>query len=153
MIEPRLLCFKASRRAIGLAVFSGLTLECTFVRELSAEERLAKTSTQTFVRWSIETFLTDAVLVEEPVTRPGTRARDLARIIYDQAAALQQTVSSSHPHDVLARRDRPSRVPRQELRLLARLLWPGLLARPCNPVALDAAVLGMYHQVQVVIEQ
>lgn len=153
MFEPRLLCYKATRRAIGLAVFTGLTLEGTFVRELSSDERLATVSTRAFVRWGIETFLTDAVLVEETVTRPGTRAWQLARTIGDEAAALQQTVSSARPGDILACNDRPRLVVRQEVRLMARQLWPGLLARPCNPVALDAAVLGLYHQSQTLFDQ
>lgn len=146
MNEPRLLSFKASRRAIGLAVFTGLTLECTFVRELSADDRKAKTSTRGFIRWGLETFLTDAVLVEEPLTRPGTRAWELARVIGEEASVLGQGYGTLHPANVLAPRDRPRRIPRQELRVLARLIWPTLLARPCNPVALDAAVLGLYRQ-------
>jgi hypothetical protein len=152
MIEPRLLSFKASRRAIGLAVFTGLTLECTFVRELSSDDRKAKTSTRAFVRWGMETFLTDAVLVEEAVTRPGTRAWELSQVIGDEASVLPQGCLVLHPSHVLAHRDRPRRIPRQELRVLGRLLWPTLLARPCNPVALDAAVLGLYRQATVLFD-
>jgi hypothetical protein len=152
MNEPRLLSFKAGRRAIGLAVFTGLTLECTFVRELSSEDRKAKASTRGFVRWGLETFVTDSIMAEEPVTRPGTRAWDLARVIGEEASVLQQGYATLRPANVLAPRDRPRRVPRQELRVLARLLWPTLLSRPCNPVALDAAVLGLYRQSDVLLD-
>jgi hypothetical protein len=153
MNEPRLLSFKASRRAIGLAVFTGLTLECTFVRELSSDGRKAVASTRQFVRWSIETFPSDSILVEKALTHPGSRGQELARIIRDEGRVVPGGgCIEAHPADVFAPHDRPWRIPRQELRLLARLLWPILLTRPSNPVALDAAILGLNRQAQVLLE-
>jgi hypothetical protein len=144
--DMNLLCFRVSRRAIGLAVFSGVTLECTFVRELTSEARSAGQSARAFARWALETFPTDAILIEQPVTQLGSRARELDRILRDELAVIGKPLAELSSRDVLAPRDQPSRSPRQELRLMARMLWPALLRRPCNPVALDAAVLGLYRQ-------
>lgn len=144
MHNRQLLAFRASRRVIGLACFSGLLLECTFVRELSAEGRAAEQSTRAFVRWALETFPADAVVIEEPVTRPGTRAQELAGVIHREAAAVAEAVTTRKARTLLAEGDRPSRQPRQELRSLAQDLWPQL--RAGSPVALDAAMVGLYEQ-------
>ena len=153
MNDPQLLSFRATRRAIGLAVFSGLTLECTFVREVSADAAKAVESTRAFVAWALETFPTQKVLVEEPVTKDGTRARELDRAIRAELAAVHQSVQTTAGRELLARMDRPPRVPRQELRHIARQIWPQLLGQPCNPVALDAAVLGLFYQVSALLNR
>jgi hypothetical protein len=146
MNDSKLLAIRAGRRAIGLAVFSGLTLECTFFRELTATAHSAEASTRAFVRWILETFPAESVLVEAPVTKASTRAQKLRQAVLDELAAVYTSVDAASAPDVFARRDRPHPLPRRQLRALAATLWPQLFGRACNPVCLDAAVLGLYAQ-------
>src|SRR5688572_25194703 len=111
MNEPKLLAFKTGRRAVGLAVFSGLTLECSIVRELSANGTLAKQSTRAFTRWALETFPCDSAVVESPPVGLDSRRSDLAGAVRDELGGRVRELSVRAPHEILAEPDRPARQP------------------------------------------
>jgi hypothetical protein len=153
MNEQKLLAFKSGRRSVGLAVFSGLTLECTFVRQLSANGASARQSAVAFVRWALDTFPADAAVVEESVAGAGERRSALAAVIRAELGGCVREITVHAPDEVLAKADRPARPPRKELRELACSLWPAFVTRPVSTVALDAAILGFYRQVHGLLDQ
>ena len=152
MNEPRLLAFRAGSRSLAVAVFTGLTLDCTFVRELPFSIPAAGRSTVAFIRWALDTFPSTVAVVEHNESARLTKTGELARLIEDELTT-KLAVARIAPEDVLAPPDRPRRRPRKELRQIARELWPELEKRRVSPLILDAAVLGLHHQTTVLLKK
>ena len=144
--RPRLLAVKIERRAVAVALFSGLHLEGRRVLQLSSDPTRAEASTAAFIR---------EVLSENdcPSAAVESVSGDVRRAIL-HATILQQcrdngiSVLGISAKIVLETLAHPPLRSRGELRALMLQMWPVQGLKQSQMCALDAFALGLYVQTE-----
>jgi hypothetical protein len=144
--HPRLLAVRVERRAVAVAVFSGVHLEGRRVLQLSSDAARAEASTAGFLR---------AVLSENdcPSAAIESISGDVRRAVLHAAIMDHCRASGTSVWEVSGRIVRealchPPLKSRAELRDLMLHMWPVQDLKQSQMCALDAFALGLYVQTE-----
>ena len=143
-MNERLLAIAVSRRCVAAAAFNGLTLECSFIRELSSQEGKAADSAKKFISWLRGVFPESTWALELPITRDDTRRAVLVKLVkVELAGERPRTVQT---HEMFNAFGEPRLRTRLDLRRTVATIFPALNARSQHPATLDAAGVGLFVQ-------
>ena len=143
-----LAAIRVDRRTIAAALFTGVSLQHTERRHLKTEWEQASTSTAGFMNWLIATFKVGAVALERVTNARDVRRQHLSQICIGICRTLGVPVWDV-PHTALLESfSVPPLKNDTELRRVVAAIWPVLNARGGGNWTLDAAALGLFHQVE-----
>jgi len=146
-MTEKVVAVRTSRRLIGLAAFAGRQLHHADILQLSSSETTAQSSALGFVRRTISRFAVDAVAIETPPNR-DTRATALVRLVVYTLHREGVPVWKVELTDMLGAFGIPPLASRAQLRFVGASFWPILDGTGRRALVLDAALLGLYIQVE-----
>ena len=151
MIEDRLAAFALTRRTISAAIFQNTRLEHMRTRQFSSDLDLALGSVTEFVSRVKEDFDISSAAIE--ACAPGSEKRAALLITHVKALLLNSgvPVRPITQAEVFSAFSFPPLRARPQLRAVAQMIWPYEDAIT-NRHSLDAAVLGLYAQVESIID-
>lgn len=139
---------KIARRSISVAVFSSQTLEYTETRHLSNLESAAKVTADGFLREVNENYNIDSAAIEIPDNILNNRVAHLTQAVVKILRESGVPFSEVSLADLLIAYGVPPIKTRKELQRIALSIWPVLRGPRYSTVVLDAALLGLYTQVE-----
>lgn len=148
-MNNRLLAITVSRRCVAAAAYSGVNLDCTFVRELSSNGAKASESARKFALWLLEVYPSSRVVIEQPADG-DTRRSDLFHLIRLALEAIHPVALVSGEHVIFAFGEACRT--RVEVRQTVATILPLLNDTSRNTAVLDAAALGLYVQTDSFLE-
>jgi hypothetical protein len=144
--QPRLLSARIERRAVAVAVFSGIHLEGRRVLQLSSDPTRAEDSAAAFVREVLyENDCPSAAI--ESVPRDVRRA-SLHGAILHQCRTNGVSVWEISKQTVFEALAHPPLKTRGEVREVMLRMWPMAALKQSQVCALDAFALGLYVQTE-----
>jgi hypothetical protein len=144
--HPRLLAARIERRAVAVAVFSGIHLEGRRVLQLSSDPDRAEESATAFMRDVLCENNCPSAAIESV---PGdVRRAVLHGAIIEQCRASEISVWEISKEAVFAALAHPPLKTRGEVRDLMLRIWPMAALKQSQVCALDAFALGLYVQTE-----
>jgi hypothetical protein len=144
--HPRLLSVRVERRAVAVAVFSGVHLEGRRVLQLSSDPKRAEDSIAAFMREVLHENDCPAAAIESV---PGDiRRAVLHRAILQECRANGMSVWEISKQTVFDALAHPPLKTRSEVRELMLRMWPMVALKRSQVCALDAFALGLYVQTE-----
>jgi hypothetical protein len=144
--HPRLLAVRVERRAVAVAVFSGVHLEGRRVLQLSSDAARAEASTAGFIRAVLSENDCPSAAIES--VSGDVRRAVLRAAIMDHCRANGISVWEVSGRIVLEALSHPPLKSRAELRDLMLRMWPVQGLKQSQLCALDAVALGLYVQTE-----
>jgi hypothetical protein len=148
MGNSKLLAIKVERRTVAAAVFVGLHLDYTQVRQLSSSHTKAESSALGFVHWLAGMFDAESVAMEVQSADSPIRRADLTRAIVASVRGAGLAVWETTKHQLFEAFAVPPLKTRKQLREIVSSFWPILEDDRLVAPVMDAAALGLYVQVQ-----
>jgi hypothetical protein len=146
--RPRLVAFRAERRTIAVAVFTGTHLEGRRVRQLSSNPRRAESSAVGFVRAVLaEADCTSAAIETAPAQEDILRS-SLHRAIVAEVRTAGISLWEISKNTLLSAFSHPRLKSRRELRDAVLSIWPLPDLKQSETCALDAFALGLFVQTE-----
>jgi|SRR5579872_4846210 len=144
--HPRLMAVRIERRAVAVAVFSGLHLEGRRVLQLSSDSTRAEESSSSFIREVLSENDCPSAAVES--ISGDVRRAILYAAILKQCRTKGISVWEISGRIVLETLAHPPLKSRNELRDLMLQMWPVQGLKQSQMCALDAFALGLYIQTE-----
>lgn len=148
MEQLRVAAIRMERRAVAVAIFIGVRLDYTQVRQLVADAAKAETSVIGFLNWILATFRIQSAAVESIDSEDQIHRAELARVAVEVLRQASVPIWEVSKAEVLASFGHPPLRNRKELREAVAFIWPILNSRDTSPWALDAAAVGLYVQTE-----
>jgi hypothetical protein len=144
--HPRLVSARIERRAVAVAVFSGIHLEGRRVLQLSSDPKRAAESAAAFIREVLYENNCSSAAIESV---PGdVRRAVLHSAIIRECRALGVSVWEISKLTVFKALAHPSLKTRGDVRELMLRMWPMAALKRSQVCALDAFALGLYVQTE-----
>jgi hypothetical protein len=147
MFDSTLAAVSIQRRAAAIAIFRKSHLEEVFTRQFPNDLRIAENRMIGFIRRVLDRSRVGLVTVETADTK-SDRIRGLWQVANEifraEGIPIQATASDILYNSFAV----PPLRNRDQLRRIARSIWPQLDNRESGRVALDAAVLGLHTQTE-----
>jgi hypothetical protein len=144
--HPRLLAVRVERRAVAVAVFSGVHLEGRRVLQLSSDPARAEASTAGFIRAVLSENECPSAAIES--VSGDIRRAILHAAVMEHCRANGTSVWEVSGKAVLEALCHPLLKSRGELRDLMLHMWPVQDLKQSQMCALDAFALGLYVQTE-----
>ena len=144
--HPRLLAVRVERRAVAVAVFSGLHLEGRRVLQLSSDPARAATSTAGFIREVLSENECPSAAIE--AISGDVRRAKLHAAVMEHCRESGISVWEISGKTVVDAMCHPPLKSRTELRELMLQMWPVQGLKQSEMCALDAFALGLYVQTE-----
>jgi hypothetical protein len=144
--HPRLMAVRIERRALAVAVFSGIHLEGRRVLQLSSNPSRAESSTAGFIREMLSENNCPSVAIES--VPDDIRRAVLHGAIVQQCRANEISVWEISKQSVFDALAHPPLKTRSEVRDLMLRIWPMAALKQSQVCALDAFALGLYVQTE-----
>lgn len=136
------------RRNVSIAIFHGTRLDHAESKSLSSDYEQACRSLFDFVRRAVSRFEVQTIVLEENRSASPERAKrlqdDLVEIIRSDGVPITFVMAST----ILSTCSLPPLRTRYQARVMALRVWPSLNERTIGPLAADAALLGLFVQVE-----
>jgi hypothetical protein len=140
-----LLTIAVERRRVAIAVFSGLQLNHTQARELSAREEEAARATSAFVAWAAHQFRPARIAIQEPPGPAAHRRLALHAIVRGTLISYPAKQTEVDPATLREHFATPALRTKTQLRRIAPELW-SRLGRGGQPSVCDAVLMGIHLQ-------
>lgn len=148
MIEITLAALSIERRTVALALFTNCRLDEIAVRHVPSELTKASHSVTGFLNSTFDLQHINFMVLAQPAANFSRRAEILHQTAIDtiRAAGIpllevpEEQLLDSYAHPALRRRE--------QLRRIARSIWPSLNNARATHSAQDAALLGLHTQVE-----
>jgi len=146
--SANLISVRVERRAVAVAVFRGDYLEYTQARQLSSARDKALISAVGFVNWVLSHFSAESATFEAIPNGNEFHRRTLHDSIVRTLRQRMMPIWEVRKTDLFEGYGYPPLRSRKELREVATSIWPILIGTNATVLIQDAAVLGLYVQVE-----
>jgi hypothetical protein len=148
MTEQKLAALAVERRTVAIAFFRNSHIEDLLIRHLPADLPRALISlsvvlNQVFERNSIEYF----AFARLPEIA-SERQKQLSVLCIEQARAVGVPFVEVSEADIFAAYGFPALQRREQVRMVGKTIWPSLDSKAATRSAVDAALLGLYAQIE-----
>jgi hypothetical protein len=146
----RLAAIRVDRRAVAVAVFNGDHLTHAQARQLSASPGKAISSAVGFIERIMRQFDVKSAVIEAIPNGDERHRKVLQQAIVGALADDEINAGEVSKAELFEALAHPPVTSRKELKVIASRIWPILDEQPGGPWTHDAAMLGIYVQIEVV---
>jgi hypothetical protein len=147
MTDHKLAALALDRRTVALAFFRRSQIEDLIIWHLPADLPRALNSLSTFLNQVIERNPIEHFAFTCPTDGASTRQMQLTVVCIERARAAGIPFVEVRDQDLFAAYSHPAVERREQVRQVGRVIWPSLDSKPTVRAAVDAALLGLYVQV------
>ncbi|HWZ30744.1 MAG TPA: hypothetical protein VNX18_05400 [Bryobacteraceae bacterium] len=148
----RLAAVRIDRRAVGVAVLDGDRLSYAQARHLSSSAGRAISSAVAFIERILEKFEVSSVVIESIPNGHQVQRKMLQNAITDVLTHEEIDPFEVAKNELFNAFAYPPVRSRKELRMIASNIWPILDEQTGGPWTHDAAMLGLYVQIETLFE-
>lgn len=148
----KLAAIRVDRRAVGVAVFNGDHLVYARARQLSASPGKAISSAVGFIEHIMRQFEVKSAVIEAIPNGPERHRKTLQGAIVGALADDEINAGEVSKAELFRAFAFPPLRSRKQLKEIASRIWPILDEQSGGPWTHDAALLGLYVQIEAVFE-
>ena len=148
MIDLSLAALSIERRTVALALFTNGRLSGISIHHLPIQPAKASHSLAGFLNSSFDLHHIQNVALEQSSSGHSDRAKVLRGVAIDAIRQAGIPLIEVSVNDLLSSYAHPALRKREQLRRIARSIWPSLNNARATHSAQDAALLGLHTQVE-----
>jgi hypothetical protein len=148
MIDTTLAALSIERRTAALALFTNSRLDGITIRHLPAEPSKALHSLAGFLNSAMDLRHIQFIAVAQPLPTSSLRTEMLHRTAIDAIRAAGIPLLEVPDEQLFASYAHPPLQRREQLRRIARSMWPSLNSARATHSSQDAALLGLHVQIE-----
>jgi hypothetical protein len=148
MIDTSLAALSIERRTAALALFTNCRIDEINIRHLPAELSKASHSLVGFLNSAMDLRHIQFIAIAQPLPASSLRTQMLHRTAIDAIRAAGIPLLEVPDEQLFASYAHPPLQRREQLRRIARSIWPSLNNARATHSAQDAALLGLHTQVE-----
>jgi hypothetical protein len=148
MTDHKLAALAVERRTVAVAFFRKSQIEDLIIWHLPADLSRALNSLTTFLNQVLERNSIEHFAFASPTDEASDRQKQLIAVCIERARAAGIPFVEVRDQDLFAAYSHPALERREQVRQVGRVIWPSLDSKTVVRSAIDAALLGLYTQIE-----